>query len=341
MAKNLMKKSLAIQLPEVSPIPIQEAPIPSKPKTAPGTLMGFMETQSAAHQENKVLRKQLEEAEEVAGRFAGASPVRSMDPRTIRRSEWANRNAVSFEGAEWTAFKEDIRSNGGNETPIRVRPLAAPAGDVDFEIIYGHRRHQACLELGIPVRAQIEDASEHKMFVAMELENRSRKDLSAWEQGVFYAKALDKGLYPSARKLAEAIHRDLSDVGKALALSRLPEVVIAAFASPLDLQFRWAKPLTDANQADPEGLLARAKSIVASGRRESGSEVLAKLVGQNAGVAKDAQLSGELEIGKNGKGAAAVLSSDKKGRPVLKFRVVLPEEKRRALVDYVAKLLVE
>lgn len=341
MAKNLMEKSLKIQLPDAKPAVTPESPAspPPKAKTAPGTLMGFMEGQSATHQENKVLREQLKEADRVALNFKGASPVKMLDPVKIRRSDFANRNTASFEGSAWADFKADILGNGGNETPIRVRPLSEPVDGIEFEIIYGHRRHQACLELGIPVRAQIEDATEHMLFVAMELENRSRKDLSPWEQGMFYAKALDKGLYASGRKLAEAIRREQSDVSRAISLARLPEAVVKAFPSPLDIQFRWAKSLTDAHQTDPEGLIARAKTISAQGILKTPGAVLAQLIGQSA-PGRSGQ-SADIEIGKLGKKATAVLTSDVKGRAVLKFQIQLPLEKRRALADLVEKLLLE
>jgi ParB family chromosome partitioning protein len=57
-----------------------------------------------------------------------------------------------------------------------------------------------------------------------------------------YRKALDEGLYPSLRKLAESVKVDVSLVSKSVSLARLPEAVVAAFPSPLDIQFRWAQP---------------------------------------------------------------------------------------------------
>lgn len=340
MAKNLMEKSLKIQVPEPRSASATTTPPLSKPKTAPGTLMGFMEGQSTVHQENKALRERAEEAERAAEEFKGATPVRMLDPKLIRRSDWANRDTASFEGAEWEAFKDDILKNGGNEVPIRVRPLSEPVEGCEFEIIYGHRRHQASLDLGLPVRAQIEDATEHMLFVAMELENRSRKDLSPWEQGMFYAKALDKGLYPSARTLAEAIRRDASGVNKALGIARLPAAVVEAFASPLEIQYRWAQPIRDAHQADPDGLLARAKAITAYGRRQAPGAVFAQLVSPKVEAGKPGT-NADIEIGKVGRKATAILTSDSKGRAVLKFQVDLPAKKRQALAAYAEKLLLE
>ncbi|PNG48906.1 MULTISPECIES: ParB/RepB/Spo0J family partition protein [unclassified Variovorax] len=340
MARNLMEKSQKIQVPEARSASTPQTP-PSKPKTAPGTLMGFMEGQSTVHQENKVLRDRAEEAERVAEEFKGATPVKMLDPKRIRRSDWANRDPASFDGLTWDEFKDDILKNGGNEVPIRVRPLPDAVEGCEFEIIYGHRRHQACLELGLPIRAQVEDATEHMLFVAMELENRSRKDLSPWEQGMFYAKALDKGLYPSARKLAEAIRRDSSGVNKALGIARLPTAVVEAFASPLEIQYRWAQPLHEAHQSDPDGLLARAKAIAAYGRRQAPGAVFAQLVSPKVPSDGKSRTTADIEIGKVGRKATAVLTSDRKGRAILKFQVDLPAKKRQALAAYAERLLLE
>jgi hypothetical protein len=70
---------------------------------------------------------------------------------------------------------------------------------------------------------------------------------------------------------------DISLVSKSLSLARLPDAVVAAFASPLDIQFRWAQPLAEALQKDPDGVLARAARLRATGERRAASEVLAVL----------------------------------------------------------------
>lgn len=57
---------------------------------------------------------------------------------------------------------------------------------------------------------------------------------------------------------------DPGNLSKALRLADLPEAVVQAFPSPLELQFRWAKALNDALQADPEGVVARAQELAAN-----------------------------------------------------------------------------
>ena len=130
------------------------------------------------------------------------------------------------------------------------------------EIVFGHRRHQACLELGLPVNAVlVEDMDDRALFEAMDRENRGRKNLSAWEQGRMYDEAIRHGLYPSLRRLSDSLGVNLSDASRSVQLARLPPEIVAAFGTPLDLQVRWAKPLADALQRDPDGVLARARLL--------------------------------------------------------------------------------
>jgi ParB family chromosome partitioning protein len=112
----------------------------------------------------------------------------------------------------------------------------------------------------------------------MDRENRERSALRPWETGTTYARALDEGLFASARKLAEAASIDLSQLGKALSLARLPVDVVAAFPSPLDLQYRWATLLTQALQKDPDLILERAKTIKTGGEKLSAGQVLTRLL---------------------------------------------------------------
>lgn len=256
----------------------------SRPKTAPGMMMAHAADQrSELMQENESLRARVDQLGTAAARAAeledelkawdGAKATRLLDPKVIGWSSWANRDPANFSGHEFVELKREIESAGGNVQPIKVRPLK-PGNELSYEIVFGHRRHRACLELGLPVLAVVDNLGEVDLFVQMDRENRSRKNLSAWEQGMMYLRALDKKLFPSNRQLSEKVGVDLAQVGKALALARLPEQVVAAFASPLDLQFRWAKLLTDMYESDPAGLLDRALKAKELGPNRQGKDVL-------------------------------------------------------------------
>lgn len=355
MAKKLLEKAGLINLPAAPrpalPDNTSDADA-AKAKTAPGSMLQFMTAQSAAVKEAEALRERL------AG-FDGALPVRRLDPATVQVSAWANRHADSFQDAAYLALKADIAAAGGNVQPIKVRPVsslpasragegvgrsnppAAGSGQAEaasFEIVYGHRRHRACLDLGLPVLAVVEDVGEQQLFEQMERENRARADLSAWEQGMMYARALDQGLYPSNRQLAQAIGRDLGDVGKALSLARLPAAVVQAFRSPLDLQYRWAKPLADAQQRDPDGLVARARDLKALTAQRSAKQIFDALVGDAAPVRAKALPDIGIRIG--GK-QVAVVASDERGHTVVRFAKGLADAQRRGLAAAIEVFLAD
>ena len=309
---------------------------PAKPKTAPGTMMGFLAVQSSAVQEAEALKERVRSLENDA-------PLRKLDPSAIRPSKWANRHEASFLTPEFQELKVEIASAGGNVQPVKVRPLAVlngstPTAGPSFELIYGHRRHRACAELGIPVLAAIEDVSDVSLFEQMERENRGRKNLSAWEQGTMYRRALDDGLYTSLRRLAEGLGIDVSLASKSVALARLPEAVIAAFQSPLDIQFRWAAPLTEAMQKDPDGTLSRARAIAEARGNLEPIDILSKLIGlPEASQSKPA--SQTLAISNAGK-IAGKLTTDAKGRVLVRFELgALPESRRKALVKAIEEFL--
>lgn len=312
---NLRDRALAAIGPAGS-APAQAAS--PTPRTGPGALMAHLARESDAQRENDRLRDELNQWE-------GAKATRLLDPKLVGWSTWANRDEANFAGAEFLELKQEIASAGGNVQPIKVRVMK-PGGEHEFEIVFGHRRHRACLELGLPVLAVIDNLGEVDLFVQMDRENRSRKNLSAWEQGLMYQRALEKGLFPSSRKLSEGVGVDLGQLGKAISLAKLPREVVDAFASPLELQFRWAKPLADALERDFAGLVARAKKAKNLGANRSAKEVLLALLGTEGEGGGTVQPS-SIVIQRNGKDAASI-ALDSKGRATVSFAasVVRPEQ---------------
>jgi ParB family chromosome partitioning protein len=155
--------------------------------------------------------------------------------------------------------------------------------------------------------------NDREVFEAMDRENRGRKNLSAWEQGRMYDEALKKGLYPSLRRLSESLGVNLSDAARGIQLAKLPKEIVSAFATPLDLQVRWAKPLADALQRDPDAVLARARDRTVKQAGLTSTEIYERLVGKgaNASPMQTPILSGQRKV--------ATLKVDSKGRASLEF----------------------
>jgi ParB family chromosome partitioning protein len=262
----------------------------------------------ALFRDEQVTAENIELKQKLAA-FDGASATRKLEPKMVKPSKWANRNELSYCGAEFAALKLEIETAGGNIQPIKVRPSKKVSGE--YELVFGHRRHRACLELGLLVLAVIEDLDDAELFCQMDRENRARAALTPWEAGTTYAKALDDGLFPSARKLAEAASIDLSQLGKALALARLPADVIGAFPSPLDLQYRWATLLNAAIQKDPDLILTRAKELKNATEKLSSLQVLTRLL--EGGGTVPPPVSKKVAVkGKDGQSAEIKLDATKK-----------------------------
>lgn len=244
---------------------------PRVPRTGPGQMLAFRSHMQENSEKVQQLEMRLKE-------FDGSLPVKKLDPNTVVSSKWANRHASSFLNSEFVELKKEIAAAGGNVQPILVRPVTKVADK--FEIVFGHRRHQACLQLGLPVLALIEDVSDRELFAAMDRENRSRANLSPYEQGEMYRRALDDGLFASLRMLASEVGVDPGNLSKAISIARLPPVVLAAFPSPTDIQFRWGQELQKSIEKDPDGVVKRAADLEASQQRPSANEVFDILTGQ-------------------------------------------------------------
>lgn len=244
--------------------------------------------------------------------FDGSLPTKKLDPQRVVPSRWANRHEASFATADFIRFKSDVEHAGGNVQPILVRQID---GDTTkYEIVFGHRRHRACLELGLPVLAAIATApmSDLELFAAMDRENRERADLSAWEQGAMYRKALDEQMFPSQRRLAEALGLSHTWVRKAIAVAELPDPVVQCFRSPLELQFKHAELIASALEADRKGVLRRAEKLRQS-ERVPASAVVAALIGKHRGVGEGPQ---EIRVGGT---LAGRISWDARGQATIRL----------------------
>ena len=258
------------------------------PRTGPGQMLQFRGQMLAVEGELGKLRDRLKEHE-------GSTPTRKLDPQVIVRSRWANRHPDSFSTAAFARLKQDIELAGGNVQPISVRVLIDQPGR--YEIVFGHRRHRACSELGIPVLATIDTSavSDHELFSAMDRENRERADLSPYEQGTMYRRALDEKLYPSNRRLAEALGVSHTWVANVLMVADLPAPVVECFRSPLEIQHRHAKSIAAALETDRKGVLRRAEKLRAHERPKAMAAVVAALIGASNEAAEPAHQPLEID----------------------------------------------
>jgi ParB family chromosome partitioning protein len=115
--------------------------------------------------------------------------------------------------------------------------------EYDVELIYGARRLFVCRLLSQPLLVELRDVSDRDGIIAMDLENRLRKDVSAYERALSYARWLREGHFKSASELAGALHVSHAQVSRLLKMARLPPAVVGAFESPTEICEAWGERL--------------------------------------------------------------------------------------------------
>lgn len=338
-----MTEGLQVPADIVQPSPVSQSVVPgntdaprfppveprSLPRTAPGQMLQFRGQMIAAENELTMLRDRLKEHE-------GTTPTKKIDPQHVLPSRWANRHADSFSNTAFLRLKQDIEQAGGNVQPILVRPLADQPDR--YEIVFGHRRHRACAELGLPVLAMVDadSISELELFSIMDRENRERADLSPYEQGTMYRKALDQGLYPSNRRLADALGVSHTWVANVLLVADLPPAVLDCFSSPLVVQHRHAKTLASALEHDRKGLLRRAEKL----RQQALKLAPAAVVDALTGADDDSKVSTPRTITVDGQ-VVGKWAKDRAGRLTIQLEPRMADENQldEVIVQAIAEAL--
>lgn len=117
------------------------------------------------------------------------SAIREIDPDII--DDWGPKDRLDGftvvnsedDGDGFGALKTSIKEDG-QQVPILVRKAEAQGR---FEVIYGRRRLQACRELGLKVKANVQDLDDMTALLAKGLENAARRNLSFYEKARFAA----------------------------------------------------------------------------------------------------------------------------------------------------------
>jgi ParB family transcriptional regulator, chromosome partitioning protein len=237
-------------------------PVP-RPALTPRQL-GPIAEQANIYAEHVAKRAKLYDEAKAHGRL-----ILEIDPKKIRATAFKNRHERSLLASdpEFLSLKESLRADG-QDIPIRVRP-AKDALPHEFEIVSGHRRHAACLELdaetpnGFPILAIVdaEAADQRTLVLKMYRENEERADLSPFEKGRMFARWLEVGIYTSQREVAAAVGQSESNLGKYLSLAALPAAVLAAFGDERTLALGWAPLLTQALKANESAVLKTAERL--------------------------------------------------------------------------------
>lgn len=257
----------------------QREDLVARVKELEGQVEGLRGLEDAAARANQ-LEAELQAAQKELQQWDGVKGTRLLSANDIVPSPFANRHSLNFTSDDFKQLVVEIQNAGGNIQPVKVRPLSQPRDGANFELVFGHRRHAACLQLGLPVLALVDNVDDQVMFVEMDRENRSRLDLSPWEQGVMYKRGLSMKLFLTMRDMADEIGVHYSLISKSVSLAELPPEIVEAFPSPMDLQYRWTKPIVEALNADSAAVLKRAAELKVQKGTLKAAAVFARLVAE-------------------------------------------------------------
>lgn len=202
------------------------------------------------------LSERAQEAEELRARIDSGAVVVELDAQCVEPSFVCDRLSRS-DDEQYRTLVESIRSTG-QQIPVLVRPHPERAGH--YQIAYGHRRREAALELGIPLRAIVRTLSDAELVVAQGKENAERRDLSFIERAVFAATLEQRGFARATANAALGVHTAEMTRLLSVAAAVPADIIQAIGPAPKAGRPRWMEL---ARLLAVEGPLAHARTMVA------------------------------------------------------------------------------
>jgi ParB family chromosome partitioning protein len=267
--RSLISEALASAPPEPAPGRGETSPPASKTTFTTKRLEGF--TEAARMVKRPTIKLKPAEC--------------SIWPGNARDYELLTENRVQ-------SLIDSIQAENGNRIPVVVR--RTPNADLQYELVIGTRRHWAISWLNahhfpeIELVAIIEDLDDEAAFRLADIENREREDISDLERGLNYKAAVDAYYAGVQSKMADRVKLSKSTLARYIGLTEIPQTIVSAFNSPMDLQVRHGDkllpplrtPALRSRMEEAAKLIAAEQSFRQSGDEEpiSGSDVVARLV---------------------------------------------------------------
>jgi ParB family chromosome partitioning protein len=224
--------------------------------------------------------------------------LRLVDPARCRMWARHNRRYDLLSEASCADLLEGLRSQGEQEFPAIVRPVADNP-DVDYEVICGARRHWSVSFLRnvehrpIKFLIEVRDLDDEAAFRLSDVENRARDDISDYERALDYRAAVEDYYGGVARRMAERMEVKEGWLSRFLDLAKLPPGIVDAFGDIRQLRenhARLLKPLLSDDAKRPK-VIAAAKALAAeqAARMKDGQPILdaAKVVDRLKAAAAD------------------------------------------------------
>lgn len=206
-------------------------------------------------------RAQRERLEAIVEELESKPAERRIPARLICHGRFRDRHDLGFADKAFDELKASIQEEKGNHAPVLVRPLSAPNADgCEFEVVWGHRRHRACLELDLDVSVLVRELTDREAVQLMTIENKHREGLSQFELARKYRAWLEAGLFKEHQEIAQAEHLSKAAMSRIMSINEVPAEVLDRVADPRKVTGLWASkvlPLLNGDAAARKKALAR------------------------------------------------------------------------------------
>lgn len=200
--------------------------------------------------------------------------------------------------AEISSFREH-----GQLVPLIGRRIA---GDPlhDIEIICGLRRLFVARHINKPLAVELRELSDSECFIAMDMENRQRKDVSPYERGLSYARWLRTTHFKSQDDLARALKISAPQVSRLLKLSRLPSVIVNAFPSAAEIREGWGGEISDAldDAVRRQSIIRTARALAETHPRPAAQDVFRHLIISSSATGRKPRMGSHDQVVKGDNG---------------------------------------
>ena len=147
-----------------------------------------------------------------------------LDPKECEPWKYANRQKDEL--GDIDELIESIRANKQLQ-PALIRVHPAPHDGIKYEVIFGRRRHIACLKLGVPFLAILKNIPNvQDAIAAQDAENKLRNDVSNYSNALLYKRLLSDGVFKMEKELASKLRLSASTLNDLMAYSKIPDDIV-------------------------------------------------------------------------------------------------------------------
>ncbi|MCF6777624.1 ParB/RepB/Spo0J family partition protein [Thiotrichales bacterium 19X7-9] len=193
-------------------------------------------------------------------------------PENCKRWQFADRS--TFEFGDINKLGLDIKNNGQVE-PVIVRK--STDSNFKYEVIAGSRRHRACLEAGIALKAIVKDISDQEAFF-MQLRENEKQPISDYSRGMHFKKLIDSDK-SSVAELAKLNQCSKDKIYDLLSFANVPSQIWEAVTNMSKVSCRSASVI-NALAKKGDNYISALIEIAEEIRKGAGCRKIEKLVNE-------------------------------------------------------------